>query len=82
MEYVTICFCSSALEARSGKGFDLDEDRTVFMGGGSILLKEYILQTGKAKKPIFIDDVHANAKGYRLLYDMQKSSHNKQLPGA
>jgi len=65
-----------------GKGFDLAEDRTVFMGGGSILLKEYIEKTGKAKKPIFIDDVHANAKGYRLLYDMQKSHHNKQLHGA
>jgi len=64
------------------KGFDLDEDRTVFMGGGSILLKEYILQAGKAKKPIFIDDVHANAKGYQLIYDMQKSGANKQSHGA
>jgi len=26
------------------KGFDLTEDTTVLMGGGSILLKEYILQ--------------------------------------
>jgi len=64
------------------KGFDLEEDKTVFMGGGSILLKEYILQVGKAKKPIFIDDVHANAKGYRLLYDMQNSNTSKQLHGA
>ena len=47
------------------KGFDLEEDKTVFMGGGSILLEEYIKQANKAKKPIFIDDVHANAKGYR-----------------
>jgi len=72
----------------SGKGFDLDEDRTVFMGGGSILLKDYILETGKVKKPMFIDDVHANAKGYKILYDMQKGggsnqSHNpKHLQGA
>jgi plasmid segregation protein ParM len=51
------------------KGFDLDEDKTVFMGGGAILLKEYILNAGKAKKPIFIDDIHANAKGYRLCYN-------------
>ncbi|MCL2576309.1 MAG: hypothetical protein FWE33_07720 [Defluviitaleaceae bacterium] len=56
------------------KGFDLIEDRTVFMGGGSILLKDYILQTGKVGKPIFIDDIHANAKGYRLLYDMQNGN--------
>jgi len=64
------------------KGFDLEEDRTIFVGGGSILLNEYIHQTGKVKKPVFIDDVHANAKGYRLLYDMGKSSANKQRHGA
>ncbi|MCL2188274.1 MAG: ParM/StbA family protein [Defluviitaleaceae bacterium] len=64
------------------KGFDLEEDKTVLMGGGSILLKEYILNTGKVKKPIFIDDVHANAKGYRMMYDMQNSGANKQLQGA
>ena len=64
------------------KGFDLDEDRTVFMGGGSILLKDYILQANKAKKPIFVDDVHANAKGYQMLYDMQKSGGNRQQHGA
>lgn len=63
----------------SQKGFDLDEDKTVFMGGGSILLKEYIINVGKVKKPIFIDDIHANAKGYRLLYEMQKSNSNKLL---
>jgi len=60
------------------KGFDLEEDRTIFMGGGSILLNEYICQTGKVKKPVFLDDVHANAKGYRLLHDMQ----NKKCHGA
>ena len=64
------------------KGFDLEEDRTVFMGGGSILLSDYIRQTGKVKKPIFIDDVHANARGYRLLYDMEKGNANKQCHGA
>jgi len=64
------------------KGFDLEEDKTVFMGGGSIRLNEYILQANKAKKPIFIDDIHANAKGYRLLYDMLKASQNKKSYGA
>lgn len=53
------------------KGFDLEEDKTVFMGGGSILLKDYILKVGKAKKPTFIPDVHANAKGYRMIYEMK-----------
>ncbi|MCL2388173.1 MAG: ParM/StbA family protein [Defluviitaleaceae bacterium] len=67
----------------SQKGFDLDEDKTVFMGGGSILLKEYIMQVGKAKKPMFIDDIHANAKGYHLLHNVKKGDSNKQqLQGA
>ena len=56
------------------KGFDLEEDKTVFMGGGAILLKDYILKTGKVKKPVFIDDVHANAKGYKLAYAMQNGN--------
>ena len=64
------------------KGFDLEEDKTVFMGGGSIRLKEYIMQTNKVKKPIFIDDIHANARGYRLLYDMQNAQVNKKTSTA
>ena len=55
------------------KGFDLEEDKTVFMGGGAILMKDYILKADRAKKPIFIDDVHANAKGYEILYNMKKN---------
>ena len=64
------------------KGFDFEEDKTVFMGGGSILLEDYILQTNKVKKPIFIDDVHANAKGYHLLHDMQNNGSNRQRQSA
>jgi plasmid segregation protein ParM len=64
------------------KGFDLDEDKTVFMGGGSILLKDYIIEANKAKKPIFIDDIHANAKGFRLIYDMQNGNTVKKASGA
>jgi len=59
------------------KNFDLIEDTTVFMGGGSILLKEFILQADRAKKPIFVDDIHANANGYHILYDMQNIGANK-----
>ena len=64
------------------KGFDFDEDKTVFMGGGSILLKEFILKTSKVKKPVFINDIHANAKGYRLIFDMQNSNVGAQAHGA
>ena len=55
----------------SQKGFDLEEQKAVFMGGGSLLLKDYILKSKKAEKCIFIDDVYANAKGYKLLYEAE-----------
>ena len=70
----TVSHVNRMLSEIAQKGFDLHEDKTVFMGGGSILLKEYILSTGKVKKPIFIDDIYANAKGYRLIYDMQNGN--------
>jgi len=53
----------------SQTGLDLVENRTVFVGGGSILLKEYIEKTGAVAKPFFVDDIRANAKGYQLLYE-------------
>ena len=50
-------------------GLDLTESTTVFIGGGSILLKEYIEKAKPDIKPYFVNDVQANAKGYRLLYE-------------
>ena len=53
----------------SEAGLDLLENRTVFVGGGAILLKEYIKKTRLVTKSIFVDNVHANAEGYQLLYE-------------
>ena len=68
----------------AAKGFDLEEDRTVFMGGGALLMKDYIVDTGKVLKPLFIHDilgsesddpeaicVKANAIGYMSLFELQ-----------
>ena len=52
--------------------FDLEEDSTIFVGGGSILLKQQILDAGAVKKPSFINNVHANAQGYLKIRDMEK----------
>jgi len=46
------------------------------------LLKDYIDGTGKVKIPAYIDDVHANAKGYRLLYDMENGIAGKHQNSA
>jgi plasmid segregation protein ParM len=47
---------------------DLRSGKTVFVGGGSILLRKQIEASGKVASPIFVDKISANAKGYELLY--------------
>ena len=58
----------------SQRGVDLQEDRTVFVGGGSILLCDCIEKTGLVARPIFVDNIHANAQGYQLLYENRKGA--------
>ena len=62
-------FARDILLKVSDKGVDLEEDSTIFVGGGSTILREYIEKSGMVKKPIFADDIHANANGYRIIYD-------------
>ena len=38
----------------------------------SLLLREYIVNSGKIGKYIFMEDVCANEKGYKMLYEIQK----------
>jgi len=54
-------------------GMDLEENRTIFIGGGSILLKSYIEMVDIVSKSLFIDNVHANVESYGILYDNQKA---------
>ncbi|MCL2421116.1 MAG: ParM/StbA family protein [Defluviitaleaceae bacterium] len=62
-------FTRELLFAVSQTGLDLTENKTVFVGGGSLLLRECIERSGMVAKPLFIPDVHANANGYRVIYD-------------
>ena len=54
------------------RGIDLKSVCIVFIGGGSILLKEYFENSGKVGRCIFVEDVCANAKGYKILYGIQQ----------
>ena len=56
----------------SQTGLDLIGNQTVFVGGGSILLREYIEKTCMVSNPFFVDNVKANAQGYKLLYQNRK----------
>ncbi len=50
------------------RGIDVKSSKCVFAGGGSLLLRNMIERGGKVGFPIFIDNIHANAIGYEVLY--------------
>src|SRR5699024_1819514 len=47
---------------------DLRTGKTIFAGGGSILLRRQIEASGKVGSTIFVNEIAANSKGYELLY--------------
>lgn len=47
---------------------DLRSGKTVFVGGGSILLKKQIEDSGKIGSALFVENISANTRGYELLY--------------
>lgn len=53
------------------RGVDVTTSKCVFAGGGSLLLRTMIERGGKVAFPIFIEDIHANAVGYELLYQSE-----------
>ena len=61
-------FISDLIGKLRERAIDLRSGRAVFVGGGSILLKKQIEDSGKVVSPIFVDKISANAKGYELLY--------------
>jgi len=66
-------FISDLFGKMRERGIDLRSGRTVFVGGGSILLRKQIQASGKVKAPIFVDMISANAKGYELLIRASKT---------
>lgn len=54
---------SSVMEA----GFDLKAIPSVFMGGGSTIIKRHVTPQDGLCRQIFLTDVHANASGYERI---------------
>ena len=50
---------------------DVSAGVVVFVGGGAILLRRQIEESGKIGKVIFVEDINANAKGYEFLYQSE-----------
>lgn len=60
------------------RGIDVKSSKCVFAGGGSMLLRNMIERGGKVGFPIFIDNIHANAQGYELLYKSEVTSNGNR----
>lgn len=50
------------------RGIDLRTGLTIFTGGGAILLRRFIENTGKVGRSLFVTDINANARGFEQLY--------------
>lgn len=52
---------------------DLRANPAVFIGGGSILFREYLEKSSMVASATFLDDPCANAIGYKVLAEAQRS---------
>ena len=60
------------------RGIDVSTSKCVFAGGGSLLLRGMIERGNKVAFPNFIEDIHANAIGYEVLYQSEVAANGKQ----
>ena len=70
---VTEVFVDDLLGALRERGLDLRTGGVVFVGGGTMLLKTYLEKSDKVKEAVFVEDIHANARGYAKLYHLSKA---------
>ena len=61
-------FVTDLLNSIRERGVDTKSSYTVFIGGGAVLLKQFLEKSGRLGKYRFIEDLKANARGYDLLY--------------
>lgn len=70
VEQETAAFVGDLFNSLRERMIDLRSGQVVFIGGGSILLRRHIEQSGKVGQALFVDDIKANAKGYEVLYQV------------
>ena len=66
-------FVSDLFGSLRERSVDLSTGTTVFVGGGSMLFKTLIEESGKAASPMFVGEISANAKGYELMHRETKA---------
>ena len=74
VKQMTKQYVDDFLRGHSGRGIDFKNRMHCVVGGGAKLLREYLENTDKIGKCVFVEDICANAKGYEILYQVQKKS--------
>lgn len=59
--------CNKIINMLRERGIDLKTNYAIFIGGGSLLLKNFIKEMDKVGKHIILEDTKSNALGYTLL---------------
>ena len=67
-------FVSDLVGKLRERSIDLRSGKAVFVGGGSILLRNQIEASDKISSTIFVESISANAKGYEILHRASKVS--------
>ncbi len=75
---MTLDFLAEFYNFLRERGIDVSTSKCVFAGGGSLLLRGMIERGNKVAFPIFIEDIHANAIGYEVLYQSEVAANGKQ----
>ena len=65
------------LSAIAESGLDVRAMPTVFLGGGAALLKRYVSSADGLCRPVIMDDVSLNAKGYERLAEQMARKHEQ-----
>jgi plasmid segregation protein ParM len=60
-------FAAHLLRDLRERDIDLQTSRSVFIGGGALLLRRFIEHSPLVKAPVFVEEVNANALGYQIL---------------
>ncbi|WP_287713794.1 ParM/StbA family protein [Blautia sp.] len=73
IQYQGRVYIEKILSAITEAGFDLRVIPSVFMGGGSAILKHRVTANDRLCRPIYLTDVHANAAGYERIVGQMRA---------
>lgn len=68
IKFMTSRYIENIMYKLKQQGLDPRMTPTIFLGGGSVLLKGFIEDSPMVMDATFVDDIRANAKGYKILH--------------